>query len=231
MTKLDCNVVNCSYNADNCCRRTDIQVEGTQAKTSSETCCGSFAPKGSGCQSCHTTDVKKDTTVSCEACECKFNEDHACHAGDFFGEPYAASQRAVLNISVVADEDCEIILLNVKRLLITCPTACEHHQKLIRNLVSVLAKKILILNDKITHVGKRTTRDKLLSYLSAESIRHSSLSFDIPFDRQQLADYLCIDRAAMSTEISKLQKEGFIKTNRNHFELQLSIIKKKNYTI
>ena len=97
-----------------------------------------------------------------------------CHAGDFFGEPYAASQRAVLNISVVADEDCEIILLNVKRLLITCPTAC---------------------------------------------------------DRQQLADYLCIDRAAMSTEISKLQKEGFIKTNRNHFELQLSIIKKKNYTI
>ena len=130
---------------------------------------------------------------------------------DFFGEPYAASPGAVLNVSVVADTDCEIILLNVQRLLISCPTACEHHQKLIRNLVSVLANKILILNDKITHVGKRTTRDKILSYLSAESIRHSSLSFDIPFDRQQLADYLCIDRAAMSTEISKLQKEGFIK--------------------
>ena len=128
----------------------------------------------------------------------------------------------VLNISVVAEEDCEIIFLNIQRLLVTCPTACEHHQKLIRNLVSVLANKILILNDKITHVGKRTTRDKLLSYLSAESIRHSSLSFDIPFDRQQLADYLCIDRAAMSTEISKLQKEGFIKTNRNHFELTVS---------
>ena len=144
-----------------------------------------------------------------------------CHTGDFFGEPYAASPGAVLNVSVVADTDCEIILLNVQRLLISCPTACEHHQKLIRNLVSVLANKILILNDKITHVGKRTTRDKLLSYLSAESIRHSSLSFDIPFDRQQLADYLCIDRAAMSTEISKLQKEGFIKTNRNHFEIRL----------
>ena len=104
-----------------------------------------------------------------------------CHAGDFFGEPYAASLGAVLNISVAADEDCEIIFLNVQRLLVTCQTACEHHQKLIRNLVSVLANKILILNDKITHVGKRTTRDKLLSYLSAESIRHSSLSFDIPF--------------------------------------------------
>ena len=146
-----------------------------------------------------------------------------CHAGDFFGEPYAASPGAILNISVVADEDCEIIFLNVQRLLISCPTACEHHQKLIRNLVSVLANKILIFNDKITHVGKRTTRDKLLSYLSAESTRHSSLSFDIPFDRQQLADYLCIDRAAMSTEISRLQKEGLLKTNRNHFELTLCI--------
>ena len=133
-----------------------------------------------------------------------------CHASDFFGEPYAASPGAVLNISVVADEDCEIIFLNIQRLLVTCPTACEHHQKLIRNLVRVLANKILILNDKITHVGKRTIRDK-----------HSSLSFEIPFDRQQLADYLCIDRAAMSTEISKLQKEGFIKTNRNHFEIRL----------
>ena len=94
-----------------------------------------------------------------------------CHAGDFFGEPYAASPGAVLNISVAADEDCEIIFLNVQRLLVTCQTACDHHQKLIRNLASVLA------------------------------------------------DYLCIDRAALSAEISKLQKEGFIKTNRNHFEL------------
>lgn len=123
---------------------------------------------------------------------------------------------------MVADEDCEIIFLNVQRLLVSCQTACEHHQKLIRNLVSVLANKILVFNDKITHVGKRTTRDKLLSYLSAESTRHSSLSFDIPFDRQQLADYLCIDRAAMSTEISRLQKEGLLKTNRNHFELTVS---------
>ena len=100
-----------------------------------------------------------------------------CHAGDFFGEPYAASPGAVLNISVVANEDCEIILFNIQRLLVTCPIACEHHQKLIRNLVSVLANKILILNDKITHVGKRTTRDKLLSYLSAESIKHFVVIF------------------------------------------------------
>ena len=130
-----------------------------------------------------------------------------------------------MNVSVAADEDCEIIFFKCSETFGSCPTACEHHQKLIRNLVSVLANKILILNDKITHVGKRTTRDKLLSYLSAESIRQSSLSFDIPFDRQQLADYLCIDRAAMSTEISKLQKDGFIKTNRKHFELIVSVFR------
>lgn len=142
-----------------------------------------------------------------------------CNSGDFFGEPYAANPGTTLNISVVAEEDCEILFLNIKRLLTFCPTACDHHQKLIRNLTSVLAKKILIFNEKITHVSKRTTREKLLSFLSSESIRQSSLSFDIPYNRQQLADFLCVERAAMSVEISKLQKEGLLNTVRNHFEL------------
>lgn len=142
-----------------------------------------------------------------------------CRSGDFFGEIYAARPGSVLNISVVAEENCEILFLNVRRLLSACSSACDHHQKLIRNLVSVLANKILIFNDKITHISKRSTREKLLSYLSAESQRHNSLSFDILFDRQQLADFLCVERAAMSVELSKMQKEGLLKTNRNHFEL------------
>lgn len=145
-----------------------------------------------------------------------------CKAGDFFGEPYAAKPGSVLNISVVAEKDCDILMLNIKRLLVTCPTACDHHQKLVRNLVNVLANKILIFNEKITHISKRSTREKLLSYLLSESLKHSSLSFDIPFDRQQLADFLCVERAAMSVELSKLQKEGLLKTNRNHFELLTS---------
>lgn len=144
-----------------------------------------------------------------------------CQPGDFFGEPFAARPGSVLNISVVAEEDCAVLLLNVRRLLVTCPTSCDHHQRLIRNLVSVLANKILIFNEKITHVSKRTTREKLMSYLSSESMKNSSLTFDIPFDRQQLADYLCVERAAMSAELSKLQKEGILTTNRNHFELYL----------
>ena len=142
-----------------------------------------------------------------------------CTAGDFFGEPYAATSGTVLNVNAVAEDDCTLLFLNVKRLLTSCPTACDHHQKLIRNLVSVLANRLLVFNDKITHVSKRSTREKLLSYLSSESVRQASLSFDISFDRQQLADYLCVDRAAMSVELSKLQKEGILKTNRRHFEL------------
>ena len=141
------------------------------------------------------------------------------HGGDFFGEPYAATSGTVLNVNAVAEDDCTLLFLNVKRLLTSCPTACDHHQKLIRNLVSVLANRLLVFNDKITHVSKRSTREKLLSYLSSESVRQASLSFDIPFDRQQLADYLCVDRAAMSVELSKLQKEGTLKTKRRHFEL------------
>lgn len=142
-----------------------------------------------------------------------------CKVGDFFGEPYAAKSGTVLNISIEVEKDCEILLLNINRILTTCRSTCNQHQKIIHNLVEVLANKILIFNDKITHISKRTTREKLLSYLSAQSIKQNSLSFDIPFDRQQLADFLCVERAAMSVEISKLQKEGLLKTNRNHFEL------------
>ncbi len=140
-------------------------------------------------------------------------------AGGFFGESFAATPGAVLNINVVAAESCEVLMLSISRLLQVCSNACEHHNKLIRNLVSVLAEKVLLFNAKITHISKRSTREKLLSYLSSEALRQGKRSFSIPFDRQQLADYLCVDRAAMSSELSKLQQEGILKTNRKHFEL------------
>lgn len=148
---------------------------------------------------------------------------HRIGPGDYFAEPYAATPGSVLNVSVVADEDTEIMLLNMGRLLKTCPNACAHHNRLVRNLVSVMARRVMNLNEKITHMAKRSTREKLLSYLSAESMRQGKLSFTIPYDRQQLADYLCVERAAMSVELSKLQKEGYLKTNRNHFELCVNL--------
>lgn len=144
---------------------------------------------------------------------------HRIGVGEYFAEPFAATAGSVLNVSVVADEDSEIMLLNMGRLLKTCPNACAYHNRLVQNMVSVMARRVMDLNEKITHMAKRSTREKLLSYLSAESMRQGKFSFTIPYDRQQLADYLSVERAAMSVELSKLQKEGYLKTNRNHFEL------------
>ena len=144
---------------------------------------------------------------------------HRIGPGEYFAEPFAATAGSVLNVSVVADEDSEIMMLNMERFLKTCPHACAHHGRMVRNLVSVMARRVMDLNEKLTHMAKRSTREKLLSYLSAESIRQGKLAFTIPYDRQQLADYLSVERAAMSVELGKLQKEGLLKTNRNHFEL------------
>lgn len=140
-------------------------------------------------------------------------------AGDIVAEAFAAVPGAVLNVSVVAETDCELLLLNIGRLLAECPASDRASGQLVCNLVSILARKTMIFNEKITHISKRTTRDKLLSYLSSEAIRQGQLSFDIAYNRQQLADYLCVERAAMSAELSKLQKQGLLRYHKNHFEL------------
>lgn len=139
-------------------------------------------------------------------------------AGDVFAEVFAAAS-AALNVSVVAHEDGEILFLDVNRLLSLQENGGVCGDVVVRSLIAVLAKKTLAFNEKITHISRRTTKEKLLSYLSAQSVRHGSLSFDIEFNRQQLADYLCVERAAMSVELSGLQKEGILTYNRNHFEL------------
>ncbi|MDO5146997.1 MAG: Crp/Fnr family transcriptional regulator [Eubacteriales bacterium] len=144
--------------------------------------------------------------------------------GEVFAEPFAASEDAVVNVSVVAENDCAVLWININRILSICPSACSHHTQIIRNLVSLLAKKAMILNSKITHMSRRSTREKLLSYLSSEAIRQKKLTFDIEYDRQQLADFLCVDRSAMSVELSKLQKEGTLKYHRNHFSLSVDCI-------
>lgn len=144
--------------------------------------------------------------------------------GNLFAEPFAIIPDAVLNVSVIAAGSCEIMALSAKRLLTVCASSCGCHNRLIQNLSVSFAKKTLQFNDKITHISKRRTRDKLLSYLSAEALRQNSLSFDIPFNRQQLADYLCVERAAMSVELSRLQKDGYLKTSHSHFELNTNLL-------
>ena len=143
--------------------------------------------------------------------------------GDVFGESYAASPESVLNVSVQADEDSSVLFLQLGKVLHMCSSACAFHTRLIDNLVMLLARRNLTLNEKLTCVTQHTMRDKILSYLSSQSVRCHSSYFDIPFDRQQLADYLNAERSALSKELSKLKKEGVIDFQKNHFRLLIPV--------
>lgn len=110
---------------------------------------------------------------------------------------------------------------NVKRILNVCPAACAHHSRIIRNLLGELAEKNLHLSEKLTHMGQRTTRAKLMSYLSAEAQRIGAYEFDIPFSRQQLADYLGVERSGLSRELSEMRREGLLCFHKNHFTLKV----------
>ena len=136
-----------------------------------------------------------------------------------FGAAFACADVDAIPVSVVANEDSLIMFINIERILVTCSNNCPFHNKLIRNLMHDLAQKALMFHRKIDVISRRTTREKLLSYLNYEARRQGSGSFDIPFDRQGLADYLEVDRSGLSLEISKLRKEGILESRKNHFTL------------
>lgn len=139
--------------------------------------------------------------------------------GDMFAEAFACMPDEASRVNVVADTDCRVVLMDVSRIVGTCTSACAFHQRIIRNLLTVLARKNLALTQKNEHLTKRSTREKVLSYLSTQSRQVGSSSFDIPFNRQQLADYLSVERSALSSCLSKMQKDGVIRFRKSHFEL------------
>lgn len=125
-----------------------------------------------------------------------------------------------LPVTVVASHHSEIMLLDSTRFSTTCATACHFHNKLIQNLIKITSRKNVSLLEKFEITSKRTTREKLLAYLSIESGKAGSKTFTIPFNRQELADYLFVERSAMSAELSKLRREGLIDYNKNTFVLR-----------
>ena len=142
--------------------------------------------------------------------------------GDVFGESYACAGSAPSGVSVVALEATQVLTLNAQRALTSCASACAFHSALIRNLVSMLAVKNLRLNEKLVHVTQRNTREKLLAFLSSQSLQKGAATFEIPFNRQELADYLSVDRSAMSLALCKLRDEGMLAFHRNRFTLRPS---------
>lgn len=139
--------------------------------------------------------------------------------GDLFAEAFACAH-AVSPVSVLCKTDGSVLYLNVRAVFSPCEKACAQHKALSQNLIRVLAEKNMQLNEKAGFLSQRTTREKLLAYLSAQARRAGSVSFRIPFDRQQLADFLSVNRSAMSAELSRMQREGLLCADRSSFTLR-----------
>lgn len=139
--------------------------------------------------------------------------------GQIFAETYACALDEKLMVNVIAMSECEVLFLDVRKILKVCPNACEFHQNLVQNLLAISAQKNLNLSRRIFHTSSKTIRGRLLSYLSYQAMEHGENEFDILYNRQQLADYLGVDRSAMSNELGKMQKDGLIEVKRNHFRI------------
>lgn len=139
--------------------------------------------------------------------------------GEVFGEAYAASDSGAMPNDAVAAEDSAVVFLDVKKLLTVCSSGCKFHTLVIQNMFFTLSEKNRKLMQKLGHISKRSTREKLISFLSEEAKRQSSKSFSISFNRQQLADYLSVDRSAMSKELCRMRDEGLLIFEKNKFTL------------
>ena len=137
----------------------------------------------------------------------------------FFAETYALLEDSVMLVDVRANEDCEIMFLDLSSLR-QGPSGSVWRSRIIANLLTISAQKNRTLSSRIFHTSSKSLRGRILSYLNTISIEQDSREFDIPFDRQQLADYLNVDRTALSKELGRMQKEGLIRCRKNHFSIQ-----------
>ena len=147
--------------------------------------------------------------------------------GQLFAETYACIPGEPLLVNVTASEKSTILFLNASKVMTTCSNACLYHNKLIHNLLRISAMKNLALSKRSVNTSAKSIRGRLLSYLSQQAKTAGSLSFTIPFDRQQLADYLNVERSALSNELSKMQKDGLISFHKNEFMILNNHDKKK----
>ena len=139
--------------------------------------------------------------------------------GGLFGEAFACAGVETLPVSAIALQNCAVLLLDCKRVLTGCSNACPFHSRLVRNLLQGIAQKNLMLTSKIRCMSQKTTQEKLMEFLLEQAKQHDSAEFVIPYDRQALADYLGVERSAMSAEISKLKKAGRIDCSGSRFRV------------
>ena len=136
-----------------------------------------------------------------------------------FGESFAYEKTSTIPVDVVACEPTEVLLIDARKITKSCPNACSFHNQIIFNLLKIMANKNLMFQQKIEITSKRSTREKLMTYLLLQAKLQNSNQFKIPYDRQELADYLEVDRSGLSAEISKLRKKGILVCKKNYFSL------------
>ena len=137
-----------------------------------------------------------------------------------FAESYACVPSEPLLVNAIAAKpDTQVVFVEVARVLGLCAQNCPAHSRLVANLVTLGARKNLMLSQRMFHTAPKTIRGKLLAYLGSEAERAGSRAFTIPYDRQQLANYLGVDRSALSAELSRMTRDGLLKTHRSRFEL------------
>ena len=139
--------------------------------------------------------------------------------GGLFGAAFSCAQHGILPFTVTASEPSEILLLNLQKIMTTCESSCVFHTQLIMNLVQILSQKYISLTQKVNYLSQKSIRNKLLSFLSEQAVQTGSNIIKIPFSRQELADYLYVDRSALSRELSAMQSEGLLRYSKRKFEL------------
>ena len=144
---------------------------------------------------------------------------HHSQAGDIFAEAFSFTGLDAMPVSGYAVKNSKCMLLACRRMMTVCSSACSFHNRLVKNLLQLVSRKNLMLNEKIRYMSQKTTREKLLAYLAAQAKQAGSAEFTIPFDRQALADYLGVERSALAAEISKLRRDGIIETTGSRFHI------------
>ena len=140
--------------------------------------------------------------------------------GQIFGETYACLKGEPLMVDVQASERSRILFMDVNRILTTCSSSCDFHNRLIRSLMYVRAGKNLMLTKKMDIITPKSLRERVMVYLSQESVKQGCRTVTVPFNRQQMADYLSVDRSALSAELSRMQRDGVISYEKNRFTIQ-----------
>ncbi len=138
---------------------------------------------------------------------------------EVFGETFACGSDNLSVVTFQASEDSQILFMPFDRVMRSCTMACQFHHRLIENMVRVIANKNRDLMRKVEVVSKRTIREKLLAYLSVQAQIQESRYLEIPFGRVELAEYLCVDRSALTRELAKMKAEGLIDFDRNCFRM------------